>query len=294
MKKPIFQGAATAIVTPMNTDGSVNFEKLKELTENQIISGIDAIVVCGTTGEGSTLTYEEHFECIKTVVEQTAKRVPVIAGAGSNDTSRAVLLGNNAVKAGADALLYVTPFYNKTSQTGLVAHYTHIADRVEAPVVLYNVPSRTGVNITPQTYYELSKHPNIVAAKEANGNISALAESLDLCGDELVFYSGNDDQTLPFLALGAQGVISVASNIIPSQMHTLCCDFFEGNLDKARATQLKLTQLFKVLFCDVNPVPVKTALNLLGYDAGPVRLPLVPLSEENTTLLKSVIEDTLY
>lgn len=290
MKKPIFQGAATAIITPMNSDCSVNYEKLKELTENQIKKGIDALVVCGTTGESATVSYEEHEAIIKTVVKQTAGRVPVIAGAGSNDTARAVTLSNNAVRAGADALLIVTPFYNKTSQDGIVAHYNYIADRVSVPVIVYNVPGRTGVNILPETYLKLSKHPNIVAVKEANGNISALAESISLCGDELVFYSGNDEQTVPFLSLGALGVISVASNIIPAEMHKICYDYFEGKCREAAREQLKYTNFFKLMFCDVNPVPVKEAMNLLGLNVGPVRLPLFPLSENNKKLLKAELD----
>ena len=293
MKKLIFQGVATAIITPMNDDGSVNFEKLKELTENQIQNGIDALVVCGTTGESATVSYEEHTNIIKTVVETTKGRIPVIAGAGSNDTVRAVTLSNNAIKAGADALLIVSPFYNKTSQEGIVAHYNYIADRVSAPVIVYNVPSRTGVNILPKTYQKLAEHPNIVAVKEANGDISALAESLSLCEDNLVFYSGNDDQTIPFLSLGAKGIISVASNIIPKEMHNLCYDYFEGNVSVAAKNQLKYTKLFKLLFCDVNPVPVKEALNILGKSVGPVRLPLYPLSENNRKLLKDELNRIL-
>ena len=290
MKKPIFQGAATAIVTPMYDDCSVNYEKLKELTENQILKGIDALVVCGTTGESATVSYEEHKKIIETVVKQTNGRVPVIAGAGSNDTARAVLLSQNAIDAGADALLIVTPFYNKTSQKGIVAHYKYIADRVSVPIIVYNVPSRTGVNVLPETYLQLSKHPNIVAVKEANGNISALAESISLCGDDLVFYSGNDDQTVPFLSLGGKGVISVASNILPYEMHKICYDYMNGNCNEAAKEQLKYTRIFKLLFCDVNPIPVKEAMNILGYGVGPVRLPLCAMSEENKTLLEDEIK----
>ena len=293
MKKPIFRGVATALVTPMNDDCSINYEKLKELTENQIQNGIDALVVCGTTGEASTMSYDEHFACIKAVVEQAKHRVPVIEGAGSNDTKRAVLLGENAVRANADALLYVTPFYNKTSQEGLIAHYNYIADRVTRPIILYNVPSRTGVNILPSTYKELAKHPNIVAVKEAGGNISALAESMALCGNELTFYSGNDDQTVPFMSLGAAGVISVASNIIPHRMHELCSCCLEGNFEDAARAQLKFTALFKALFCDVNPIPVKAAMNILGFPAGPVRLPLLVLSDKKKKELKEELDKVI-
>ena len=290
MKKPIFQGAATAIITPMNEDRSVNYEKLKELTENQITNGIDALVVCGTTGESATVSYEEHAAIIKTVANAAKKRVPVIAGTGTNDTLRALTLAKNATEAGADALLIVTPYYNKTSQDGLIEHYKYIADRVTLPIILYNVPSRTGVNILPSTYKALSMHKNIVAVKEANGDISALSQSINLCGDNLDFYSGNDDQTIPFLSLGAKGVISVASNIIPNEMHKMCSQYFEGNTKEAAAMQIKYTPLFNALFCDVNPVPVKEAMNILGMDVGPVRLPLCKLSDTKKEFLRAEIE----
>lgn len=293
MKKLIFQGAATALITPMHSDGTINYEKLKELTENQIQNGIDALVACGTTGESATVTYDEHISIIKTVAEQAAGRVPVIAGAGSNDTARAVVLAKNATDAGADALLMVTPFYNKTSQIGLIAHYNYIADRTELPVILYNVPSRTGVNIKPETYKELSKHPNIIAAKEANGDIGALAQSIDLCEDNLTFYSGNDDQIVPFLSLGSKGVISVLSNLIPRQTHKMCLDYFEGNTTESAKAQIKYIQLIKLLFSDVNPIPVKEAMNIIGFEAGPTRLPLYPIDEKLKQMLKQEIERVL-
>ncbi len=293
MKKPIFQGAATALITPMHSDGTINYEKLKELTENQIQNGIDALVACGTTGESATVTYDEHIEIIRTVAKQADKRVPIIAGAGSNDTARAVVLAKNATEAGADALLMVTPFYNKASQNGLIAHYNYIADRAELPIILYNVPSRTGVNIKPETYKELAKHPNIVAVKEANGDIGALAQSIDLCEDKLAFYSGNDDQIVPFLSLGAKGVISVLSNLIPSQTHKICFDYFQGNTAASAKAQIKYIQLVKLLFSDINPIPVKEAMNIIGFEAGPTRLPLTPMSNELKEKLKQEIERVL-
>lgn len=287
MKKLIFKGAATAIVTPMNDDFSVNYSKLKELTENQIEKGIDALVVCGTTGESSTLSASEHFNVIKTVVTQAGGRIPVIAGAGSNSTSHSVELCKSAENAGADALLLVTPYYNKTSQKGLIAHYNHIADNTSLPIILYNVPSRTGVNIKPETYRELSLHKNIVAVKEANSDVAALAESMALCGDNLTFYSGNDDTIVPFMSLGALGVISVLSNVLPYETHKMCDDYLNGDTGSAAAAQIKYMGLIKALFCDVNPIPVKDAMNQLGMQVGPTRLPLCPASNEHKLLIKS-------
>ncbi len=286
MKKLIFTGAATAIVTPMNIDFSVNYSKLKELTENQIENSIDALVVCGTTGESSTLSTEEHFKVIKTVVDTTNGRVPVIAGAGSNNTAHSIELCKNAEKAGADAFLLVTPYYNKASQDGLIAHYNHIADNVNLPIIIYNVPSRTGVNIKPATYKALSKHPNIVAVKEANPDVSALCESISLCGDDLTFYSGNDDTIVPFMSLGCKGVISVLSNVLPYETHKMCADYLNGDINTASDAQIKYIGLIKALFCDVNPIPVKEAMNILGMDVGPVRLPLCPTNAQNITFIK--------
>lgn len=286
MKQIIFKGAATALVTPMNEDGSVNFKRLEELVDWQIVSGIDALVICGTTGEKSTLRYDEHVKVIEVAAKACNKRVPLIAGTGSNDTVYSVELCEDAEKAGADAFLMVTPYYNKTSQAGLVAHYNYIADRVNKPIILYNVPSRTGVAIKPETYKELSKHPNIVAAKEANGDLSSVATSRYLCGDDLVFYSGNDDQTIPIMSLGGMGVISVGSNLLPKEFHIMCKEFLAGNTEKASEMQVKYTGLLNALFCDVNPVPVKTAMNLAGMNAGPFRLPLYPMSRSNIELLK--------
>lgn len=286
MKKRIFEGCATAIVTPMFKDGSVNYTCLENLVETQIKNGIDALVICGTTGEKSTLRYDEHLKVIEVAIKANKKRVPIIAGTGSNDTVYSVELCKDAEALGADALLMVTPYYNKTSQSGLVKHYTYIADRVSKPIILYNVPSRTGVNINPETYKELSKHEKIVATKEASGNISQIAEIKYLCGNDLDIYSGNDDQTLPILSLGGIGVISVASNILPQVMHNVCRYFFDGEITKSRELQNKHTGLFKALFCDVNPIPLKTTMNILGYAVGNCRLPLCEMDKKSIDLIK--------
>ena len=279
MKKRIFTGAASALITPMNADHTVNFERLSSLVDEQIKGGIDALVICGTTGEKSTLRYDEHVRVIEEAVKAAAGRVPIIAGTGSNDTVYTVELCDDAQKAGADAFLMVTPYYNKTSQAGLVAHYNYIADRVNRPIVLYNVPSRTGVGIKPETYKELSKHPNIVATKEASGDLSLIAKTRYLCGDELDIYSGNDDQTVPIMSLGGLGVISVLSNFLPGVMHKICASYLSGDTAEAARLQIKYTGLMNALFSDVNPIPVKEAMNLLGMNAGPCRLPLVPMSD---------------
>lgn len=290
MKNTIFTGAAVAIVTPMHTDGTVDLDKLGRFIDFQIQGGTDAIVICATTGESSTLTHEEHIEAIRYAVQKTAGRVPVIAGTGSNDTAYAVKLSLEAQKAGVDALLCVTPYYNKTSQAGLVAHFTYIADRVDLPIILYNVPSRTGVNIKPETYLTLSKHPNIVATKEANGDITSVARTAALCGDDLAIYSGNDDQIVPLLSLGAKGVISVLSNVMPQKAHDICARYFAGDVEGSRRLQLELISLIDALFITVNPIPVKAALNLMGFDMGPCRLPLTDLSEQEESILKAELE----
>lgn len=287
MKKRIFTGAATALVTPMNDDGSVNFERLKTLVDEQINGGIDALVICGTTGEKSTLRYDEHLRVIEVAAKACNKRVPVIAGTGSNDTVYSVELCNDAESVGADAFLMVTPYYNKTSQAGLVAHYNYIADRVSKPIILYNVPSRTGVNIKPDTCKELSKHDNIVATKEASGDLSQIAEIKYLCGDDLDIYSGNDDQTVPILSIGGIGVISVLSNIAPRVMHDICELYLSGYIQKATELYLKHIGLMNAMFCDVNPIPIKEAMNMLGMNAGKCRLPLYPLNNSNKDLVKS-------
>ena len=287
MKKRIFTGAATALITPMNDDGSVNFGRLKTLVEEQINGGIDALVICGTTGEKSTLRYDEHLKVIEEAAKACNRRVPIIAGTGSNDTVYSVELCNDAESVGADAFLMVTPYYNKTSQAGLVAHYNYIADRVNKPIILYNVPSRTGVNIKPQTYKEISKHPNIVATKEAGGDLSAIAQIKYLCGDDLDIYSGNDDQTVPILSLGGIGIISVLSNIAPRVMHDICDLYLNGKSVEATKLQIKYIGLMNAMFCDVNPIPVKEAMNMLNMNAGPCRMPLYPMSTENKEFLKS-------
>lgn len=290
MKKTIFTGAGVAIVTPMKEDGSVNYDKLGELIEFQIKNGTDAIIICGTSGESATLSHEEHTKAVSYSVSKVAGRVPVVAGTGSNDTRTALELSVEAQDAGADALLIVTPYYNKTTQEGLVRHYTYIADRVNLPIIVYNVPSRTGVDVKPETYRELSKHPNIVAAKEANGNIASVAKTRALCGDDLDIYSGNDDMIVPVLSLGGKGVISVLSNIMPSQTHEMCQKFFAGDIEGARNMQIDLMSLISALFIEVNPAPVKQALNLMGFDVGECRMPLAPMQEKNIAVLKDELK----
>ncbi|MDD2955639.1 MAG: 4-hydroxy-tetrahydrodipicolinate synthase [Oscillospiraceae bacterium] len=277
MKKTVFTGAATAVVTPMNPDGSVNYPVLGRILEHQIENGIDAVVICGTTGESSTLTDSEHVGVIAYAAEQVHGRVPVIAGAGSNHTDYAVWLSKEAEKAGADALLQVTPYYNKTSQAGLIRHFSVLADATSLPNILYNVPSRTGVEISPATCQALSRHPNIVAVKEACGSISKVAQVAALCGEDLAIYSGNDDQIVPILSLGGKGVISVLSNLMPRETHEICSLFFDGHVRESAALQLRLLPLIDALFSDVNPIPVKEAMNLAGWAAGKCRMPLVPM-----------------
>ena len=289
MKKPVFTGAAVAIITPMNADGSVNFEELGRIIDDQIAHGTDAIVICGTTGESPTLSDEEHTACIRYAVKQAAGRVPVIAGTGSNDTKYAIWLSQQAQADGADALLLVTPYYNKTSQAGLVAHFTAMAEAGGIPVILYNVPSRTGLNIAPETALELSKHPLINGLKEASGNISQVAKIAQLCGDDLNLYSGNDDQVVPLLSLGGKGVISVVSNVKPELVHNCCKAWFEGNTARACALQLEMLPLCEALFCEVNPIPVKYAMNVLGWNAGECRLPLVEPSDEHKTKIEQAL-----
>ena len=290
MKKTIFTGSGVAIVTPMNADVSVNYDVLGELLEFQIQNSTDAIISCGTTGESATLSHEEHCKVLEYTIKKVNGRVPVIAGAGSNETPYALKLSQEAESYGADAILSVTPYYNKTSQTGLIKHFTYIADRINLPIILYNVPSRTGCNIKPETYFELSKHPNIVATKEANGDISALAKTISLCGDNLDVYSGNDDQTLPFLTLGGKGIISVFANICPKEIHEICKKFFDGNLEESRSIFLKYLDLMQGLFMDVNPIPVKEALNLMGWKAGSCRLPLCDMSDNAKNTLAQMLK----
>lgn len=286
-KQTIFTGAGVAIVTPMNPDGSVNYERYRELVEWQIQNGTDAIISCGTTGESSTLDHEEHIEVMRAALEQAAGRVPVISGTGSNDTRYCIELSLEAQRLGADALLLVSPYYNKTSQRGLIAHYTAIADAVELPIILYNVPSRTGVDIKPETIARLAAHPRIVAVKEANGNISAAAQVAALC--DIDIYSGNDDQIVPLLSLGSKGVISVLSNILPQQTHDICAKWFAGDVAGSRALQLELLELANALFSDVNPIPVKEAMNLMGMQVGDCRLPLLGMDEAGRGKLAAVL-----
>lgn len=286
MKNTVFTGAGVAIVTPMNKDMSINYEKLGKLIDWQIAQGTDAIVICGTTGESSTMTDDEHMHAIKFAVEQTDGRVPVVAGTGSNDTSYAIWLSKEAEKLGADALLHVTPYYNKTSQRGLIKHYTAIAESTKLPIIVYNVPSRTGVTVKPETYFELSKIPNIVAAKEASGNLSAIAKTRALCGDNLDIYSGNDDQIVPIMALGGKGVISVLSNIMPKETHEICTYMLHQKVNKAQQLALNLLDVTNALFSDVNPIPVKEALNLMGKNVGECRLPLVSMEDSAKVALR--------
>ncbi|MGN1090718.1 MAG: 4-hydroxy-tetrahydrodipicolinate synthase [Huintestinicola sp.] len=291
MKNTIFTGAGVAIVTPMNADGSVNYAVLGELIEMQIAGGTDAIIICGTTGESSTLTDDEHKECIRYTIEKVNKRVPVIAGTGSNDTAYAIELSKDAEKMGADGLLLVTPYYNKTSQRGLIAHYTAIADAVNIPIILYNVPSRTGVNITIDTYKALAEHRNIVAAKEASGNISAIAKLIAECGDKLDVYSGNDDQIIPIMALGGKGVISVLSNVMPKETHEIAQLCLDNNCAEAAKLAARYLNIANSLFVDVNPIPVKEALNMMGINAGPCRLPLYEMEESKKQVLRAALTE---
>ena len=285
MKDIIFKGAGVAIVTPFDETG-INFAELGRIIDDQIAGGTDAIVVVGTTGESATLSDAEHKDAIAFAVKHVNGRVPVVAGAGSNETAYATELAKHAESAGADAILAVTPYYNKCTQNGLVRHYTAIADAVNIPVILYNVPSRTGVNIKPETYAKLAEHPNINAIKEANGDLSSVVRTKKLVGDRLNLYSGNDDQIVPILSLGGLGVISVLSNVAPRIVHDICADYFAGNTQKAAAAQIDWSDMVDALFCEVNPIPVKTAMGLLGYKMGGLRLPLTDMEEANVERLK--------
>lgn len=290
MKKTIFTGAAVAIVTPFNENG-INFEELRRLIDFNIDNGTDAIVIAGTTGESSTMSDEEHKEAIRFTVEYVNKRIPVIAGTGSNDTAYAVELSKYAESVGVDGILVVTPYYNKATQSGLVKHFTYIADRVNVPMILYNVPSRTGVNILPETYVELAKHPRIVAAKEASGDLSQVAKIKALCGDNLDIYSGNDDQIVPILSLGGKGVISVLSNVMPKEAHEICSLYFEGKIEESAKMQTDYLELINNLFIEVNPIPVKTALGLMGYNVGNLRMPLFAMEGKNLETLKDSLKE---
>lgn len=289
MKQIIFKGCGTAIVTPFDNN-SINFEEFKKLIEFQINEGVDSIIVCGTTGESSTLSLDEKKQVIKFMVDTVKKRVPVIAGTGSNNTKSSVELSQYAESVGVSGLLLVTPYYNKTTQAGLIAHYTEIAQSTSLPIILYNVPSRTGLNIAPSTCFELSKIDNIVAIKEASGNISQIAEIANLCGDNLNIYSGNDDQILPILSLGGIGVISVLSNIAPKYTHDMVYYYLNGDIKKARDMQLASIPLIKSLFSEVNPIPVKAALNEIGFSVGTPRLPLVSMTDAGEDTLKNILK----
>lgn len=278
-KKIVFEGVGTAIITPFKDNYTVDFDELGKIVEYQIESGVDSIVVCGTTGEASTMPDAEHLSVVKYVIDKVGGRIPVIAGVGSNHTSHAIELSKKAEEYGADALLHVTPYYNKTSQKGLIAHFTAIAEAVKLPIILYNVTSRTGMTIAPETYKELSKIPNIVATKEASGNMTAIATAMSLCGEDLEFYSGNDDQIVPIMALGARGVISVLSNVKPKETAEMAHSALEGDFKRAARLQVEMMPLINALFCDVNPIPVKEAMNILGFNAGKCRLPLCELDE---------------
>ena len=288
----IFKGAGVAIVTPMYEDGKVNYDKLEELLEFQIANSTDAIIICGTTGESATMTEEEHAATTRFAIDKVNKRVPVIAGTGSNCTETAIMMSKEAASYGADALLVVTPYYNKATQNGLIAHYTAICNEVNIPAILYNVPSRTGCGLQPQTVATLVKDvENIVGIKEASGNISTVAQIMHLCDGNVDLYSGNDDQVVPLLALGGIGVISVLSNVAPAYVHDMCYKFFSGDIAGSRKMQLDALPLVDALFCEVNPIPVKAALNMMGKEVGTLRAPLTEMEDAHKEVLKKAMMD---
>ncbi len=289
MKTTIFTGSGVALVTPMHSDGSVNYEELGRILEFQISNGTDAIITCGTTGESAVLDHKEHCEVISYTVEKVAGRCPVIAGTGSNDTKYAVELTKTAKQLGVDAVLSVTPYYNKASQNGLIKHFTLIADSADIPMILYNVPSRTGCRIQLDTYKQLAKHQNIVATKEATEDVGFAAQILAECGDELDVYSGCDDLTVPLMSLGVKGVISVFANVMPKESHQICEYMLKGETAKAAQLHLKYLKLMNALFCDVNPIPVKEAMNIIGFDCGECRLPLCSMTEDKIKALREVL-----
>ena len=290
MREPVFTGACPAIVTPFDANGAVNYDAFGKLIDQQIAAGVDAICVCGTTGETSTLSIREHIAVVEYCVKRVNHRVKVIAGAGSNDTSAAVYLSQHAQDSGADALLLVTPYYNKASQTGLLKHYEYIADRVELPIILYNVPSRTGVSFTAETYKTLSENPKFNGVKEASGNFSLLAHTRYLCGDDFYIWSGNDDQVVPMMSLGAKGVISVVCNIMPELMVDMSHACLDGEFEKAGKLQIEYMDFIDSLFIEVNPIPIKCAMNLVGMEAGPLRLPLCEMSPKNLEIMKTAMK----
>ncbi len=286
----IFEGAGVALVTPFHEDGKVNYDKLEELLEEQIAGGTDAVIACGTTGESATMSHEEHLDVIRHVCQVVGKRIPVVAGTGSNSTAEAIHLSVEAQRAGADGLLLVTPYYNKATQGGLIAHYTRVADSVKIPLLLYHVPSRTGVTMKPETIVHLCKNvPNIVGVKEASGNFSAIAQVMNLADGCVDLYSGNDDQIVPLLSLGGKGVISVLSNVAPKKTHEICAAFFAGDVAGSARLQLEAVPLVNALFCEVNPIPVKAAMNLMGKGVGPLRLPLTEMEPQNLERLKKAM-----
>ena len=286
----IFEGAGVALVTPFKENGEVNYEKLEEIVEEQIAGGTDSIIVCGTTGEASTMSHEEHLDVVGYVCKVTAKRIPVIAGTGSNCTETAVYLSAEAQRRGADGLLLVSPYYNKATQNGLKAHFKAVADAVKIPILLYNIPGRTGVTILPQTIADLCKNvENIVGVKEASGNFSAIATLMNLADGKVDLYSGNDDQIVPLLSLGGKGVISVLSNVAPRQTHDICAAYFEGDTARSAKLQLDAIPLITELFAEVNPIPVKAAMNLMGRNVGPLRLPLTEMEPQNQEKLKAAM-----
>lgn len=288
----IFTGAGVALVTPFHADGSVNYDKLDELIDYHCENGTDSIVICGTTGEASTLSEKEHMECIKFAIERTKKRIPVIAGTGSNATYTTIDMSKEAVEYGADGLLLVTPYYNKATQLGLIAHYKAVAREAKAPIILYSVAGRTGMNIAPQTVAALVKEvDNIVAIKEASGNISQVAKIMQLTDGKVDLYSGNDDQIVPILSLGGKGVISVLSNVAPQETHDICAKFFAGDVKGACELQLKALPLIEQLFSEVNPIPVKKAVNLMGMECGGLRMPLTELTSEHEKTLAQAMKD---
>ena len=288
----IFKGTGVAIVTPMHEDGKVNYEKLEEILEDQIANSTDAIVICGTTGESSTLTHGEHLQTIKFTIDKVNKRVPVIAGTGSNCTETAIMMSKEAASYGADALLIVTPYYNKATQKGLIEHYTAVARSIDLPIIMYNVPSRTGCNIQPETAVKLAREvDNIVAIKAATGNLSQESKTMMLAEGCLDMYSGEDGLIVPLMSIGAKGVISVLSNVAPKQTHDICAEFFAGNIEKSRQLQFEALELVDALFSEVNPIPVKTALNLMGMEVGPLRMPLCEMEEANLNKLKTALKN---
>ena len=288
----LFEGAGVALITPFKDNGEVNYEKLEELLEEQIAGGTDSIVICGTTGEASTMTHEEHLSVIKYTCEVVNKRIPVVAGTGSNCTETAIYLSKEAEKFGADGLLLVSPYYNKATQNGLIAHFTAIADAVKIPIILYNIPGRTGVTIAPQTIVTLCKNvPNIVGVKEASGNLTNIATMLAMADGCVDVYSGNDDQIVPLLSLGGKGVVSVLSNVAPAQTHEICASYFRGDVKESARLQLEAIPLINALFCEVNPIPVKAAMNLMGKKVGPLRLPLTEMEPANQERLKKAMEE---